>query len=508
MSVKALYLYADKKGAGSLLVTLGVMHLLKKSLQRVAFFRPIVVEEDDYDCNFILEYFKLHQSKERSYGFTLKEAEHIIAQHSAEYLYELLIEKFKKLENEYDFVLCEGIYSELFSNVVELDINIEIAKNFATPLINIINAKDRSLNTLKDSYTLQKEGIAKGAIEHIATIFNRVDSVALAELEAFGEMVFAIPENGELAKIGLCDVIEVLNPKKLIFDKSDSNKKIAKVKVAALGVDNLLEKIETQDLIIVPGDRSEIILGLVGAYYSTNYPAISAIIFSNALKPHPNIERLIKGVGRFSLPLFVVEEDTYTTTQKIASIEPKIRLEDKQKISLAFGHFERYVDAKKIADHIELAKSDIITPQMFEFKLFELAKRQKKRIVLPEAHDKRILQAAEIILNHGVAEIIFLADPDEFRNAYEQLGLDLSEAKVIDYRSSDLLQRFGKELYTIRKHKGMSKEQALDAVTHVNYFATMMVHLGYADGMVSGATHSTAETVRPALQIIKAREDV
>ncbi len=506
--MKSLYVYADKKGAGSLVVTLGLMQLLKKRVQKAAFFRPIVLQSDDYDCRFILEHFKLHQSRESSYGFTLQEAEHIIAQHSEEYLYELLIEKYKKLESEYDFVLCEGIYSELFANIVELDINIEIAKNFAAGLVNVINAHNQTKSSLEDSYRLQKESMQKGGVKRIATIFNRVNTPEINELVKLDTMVFAIPENEELAKLGLSDVIENLEIKKLLVSESDYIRKVNKVKVAALGLDNFLAKIEAQDLMIVPGDRSEIVLGLLGAYYSKKYPSISAIVFSNGLEPHPNIQRLIEGLGVISLPLFVVEEDTYTTARKIASIEPKIRLQDKQKISLALGHFAKFVDTNSIEKCIRLTKSDIVTPQMFEYKLFELAKRQKKKIVLPEAHDLRVLQAAEIILNRDIADIVFLARPQEFRRFYEQHGLDLAKAEVVDYTASSFMQRFGEELYKLRRHKGMTLDQALDAVTHVNYFATMMVYMGFADGMVSGATHSTAETVRPALQIIKAKEGV
>ncbi len=506
--MKSLYVYADKKGAGSLVVTLGLMQLLKKSVHHAAFFRPIVLESDDYDCHFILEHFNLHQKRETSYGFTLKEAEHIIAQHSEEYLYELLIEKYKRLENEYDFVLCEGIYSDLFANIVELDINIEIAKNFSAGLVNIINAHDQTKSRLEDSFKLQKESIQKGGVKRIATVFNRVNATDIGELVKLDESVFAIPENEELAKLGLSDIIENLHPKKLLFTESDYIRKVGKVKVAALGLDHFLEKIEAQDLMIVPGDRSEIVLGLLGAYYSKKYPSISAIVFSNALKPHPNIQRLIEGLGEISLPLLMVEEDTYTTAQKISSIEPKIRLRDKQKISLALGHFAKYVDTKGIEERIRLSKSEIVTPQMFEYKLFELAKREKKKIVLPEAHDLRVLQAAEIILNRDIADIVFLARPQEFRRFYEQHGLDLSKAEVVDHTASSFLRRFGEELYILRKDKGMTLEHALDVVTHVNYFATMMVQMGYADGMVSGATHSTAETVRPALQIIKAKEGV
>ena len=506
--MKSLYLYADKKGAGSLVITLGLMRLLKKELERVAFFRPIVLDEQDYDIDFIVGYFGLDQPKEECFGFTLKEAQHIIANDSEERLYELLIEKYKLLEKKYDFVLCEGIYSDLFANIVELDINIEIAKNFASGVVGIISAKERTKSALKDQFLLHKESLKKGGVKRIATIFNRVEEADIAELVKLDEKIYAIPEIAELASTGIADVIENLNPTILSFGPNDYVRRVENIKVAALSLDNFLDHIEQNDLVIVPADRSEIVLGLLGAYYSKKFPSISGIVFSNKSTPHRNIQKIIDGLEGISLPIFVVEEDTFHAARKLFAIEPKIRIEDKLKISAAFGMFGKYIDVKSIAKEIRLTKSETITPQMFEYKLFELAKREKKKIVLPEAHDLRVLEAAQIILNHDIADIVFLAKPQEFKAFWLQHGFDLAKAEVVDYTSKSFLQLFAKEMYELRKHKGISYEQAYDAMGHVNYFATMMVHLGYADGMVSGVTHSTAETVRPALQIVKTKEGV
>ncbi len=506
--MKSLYVYADKKGAGSLVVTLGLMQLLKKELVRVAFFRPIVLESQDYDIEFITRYFSLEQPKESCYGFTLQEAQHIIATTSQEHLYELLIEKFKKLENDYDFVLCEGIYSDFFANIVELDINIEIAKNFGSAAVGIIAAKGQSKNELEDRFKLQQESLRRGGVERIATIFNRAEQADTAELLKMGERVYVIEEVAELATLGIADLMENLRLEKVVFGQSDYVRKIENIKVAASSLDNFLDHIEQNDLVIVPGDRSDIVLGVLGAYHSKRFESISAIIFSNNLLPHPNIQKIIDGLEGITLPIFLAKEDTFTTAKKLLEIEPKIRLQDKRKISTALGVFSRCVDTEILARRIRIAKSDVVTPQMFEYKLFELAKREKKKIVLPEAHDLRVLEAAQIAISRGIADIVFLANPQEFKAFWQQHGFELAKAEVVDYKAEGFLKIFASKLYELRKDKGMSYEQACDAVTHVNYFATMMVYMGYADGMVSGATHSTAETVRPALQIVKTEAGV
>jgi phosphate acetyltransferase len=145
---------------------------------------------------------------------------------------------------------------------------------------------------------------------------------------------------------------------------------------------------------------------------------------------------------------------------------------------------------------------------MFEYKLLSMAHKKRKTIVLPESSDERILRAAEIVLRREIADIILLGDEKELREHSLRLGLQLERAKVVNPQDSNYLEEFIERFYEMRKEKGVSRKQAEDAMSHLNYFATMMVALGYADGMVSGAAHATADTIRPALQIIKTKENV
>ncbi|HFB53721.1 MAG TPA: phosphate acetyltransferase, partial [Sulfurimonas autotrophica] len=280
------------------------------------------------------------------------------------------------------------------------------------------------------------------------------------------------------------------------------------VKVAALSLDNFLDHIEEDDLVIVPADRSDIILGLYGALHSVNYPSISAIVFPFDMKIHPNIQKLIDGLEGFKVPILSVESDTFITAKNIMKVHSRLRVDSERKIALALGLFNESVDVKAIEEKIATTYNDVMTPQMFEYKLFDMARQNKKRIVLPEASDERVLRAAEILLRRDVAEIILLGDADELRERYLRLGLDLSKAMVVNHLQSSYIDEFIELFYEKRKHKGLTREAAADAMTHLSYFATMMVECGYADGMVSGAIHSTADTIRPALQIIKTKEGV
>ena len=514
MKIKSLYISAQEKGAGSLFISQGIMEILKRNLEKVAFFRPIIYshKKRDGDIDFITKRYNLDIKYEDTYGFDIEYVETMIASHRENELINQLITKFKKLEKKYDFVLCEGICRSFLTSSIEYDLNLKIAQNFLSAYINIINSKDATVEEIYEDILIENENITSQGCIHFATFVNRVDEHKYTKLknklDNYNLDVHLLKEVQELDLLTIEDIIDGLDANQIFIGDNDKTRIVRKVKVGALTLDNFLEQLEEDDLVIVPADRSDIILGLFGALYSKNYPSISGIVFPFQMLPHHNIKKLLDGLASFSIPMFSVATDTYKTARNISKIHSRLRLGDDRKIALALGLFSDSVDVEAIEKNISLNQSDVMTPQMFEYKLFEMAKVNKKRIVLPESCDDRILRAAEIILRRGVADIIFLGDETDIRQNYMRLGLDLSDAHIVDNKDKILLKRFTDEFYEMRKHKGLTYELASDAMGHLNYFATMMVHLGYADGMVSGAIHSTSDTIRPALQIIKTTKDV
>ena len=511
MKIKSLFISAKEFNAGTLFVSMGMMEILKQNLPRVAFFRPIVFKKDvqDSDITLILERYKLDMQYKDAYGVDVEYAEDMIATNKTNELITEIMTKFKKLEKEYDFVLCEGIRLSFLNTNINFDINIKLAQNFGASYINIINAKDQNVRQVYENILIDKEDIKEQGCHHFATFINRVSKEKRTALEArmqgVSEAIFYLKEVEELSLVTIEDVMESINATPVILSEHDHTRTVRKIKVAALSLDNFLDKIETDDLVVVPADRSEIILGLYASLYSSSYPNVSAIVFPFSMRAHPNIQKLLDGLNDFALPILSVEDDTYETTKKLMHIHGRIRLNSTRKLALASGLFKESVDVEYIKRKIQTVQSEIITPLMFEYKLFDMARANKKTIVLPEGSDERILRAAEIILHRKVANIIILGCADEIKENYLRLGLDLSNAEILDYLESPLMQKFVEEFYKLRKAKGLSMSAAKDAMIHANYFATMMVYLGYADGMVSGAMHSTADTIRPALQIIKTK---
>ncbi|MBN2815701.1 MAG: phosphate acetyltransferase [Campylobacterales bacterium] len=514
MKIKSLYISSQEMYAGTLFVSMGMMEVLKRNLHRVAFFRPVIFSKDvvDGDINFILQKYKLDMQYDECYGFDVEYVESMIAQNRFDEVVNELIIKFKRLESEYDFVLCEGIRRSFFSSNIDLNINVEMAKNFASPFINIINANAKSAQEVYESLLIENaSNTEKGAV-HFASFLNRVSEEEYEPLQTLLKnspyVTYMLKELEELNLPTIQDIIEGLGAKEVMVREHDHTRVVRSVKVAALTLDNYLNHIEEDDLVIVPADRSDIILGLLGALHSNAYANISAIVFPFNMDMHPNIQKLIDGLNGFSVPVLSVANDTFETAKKITKVHSRLRVDSERKIALALGLFNASVDIAAIEQKIATTYSDIMTPQMFEYKLFNLARQNKKKIVLPESEDERILRAAEIILRRDVADIILIGDEEELKERYLRLGINLDKAEIINHLNSELMEQFVTKFYEMRKEKGLTFKTAYDAMQHANYFATMMVELGFADGMVSGAVHSTGDTIRPALQIIKTQADV
>ncbi|MDH3958471.1 MAG: phosphate acetyltransferase, partial [Actinomycetota bacterium] len=220
--------------------------------------------------------------------------------------------------------------------------------------------------------------------------------------------------------------------------------------------------------------------------------------------PDPTVMRFAQGITQAaSLPILVTDLDTYDSAAAVAGLKPEIAADDARKITDALSLFEENVDEETLEARIEVTRSTTMTPMMFEHQLVERARSDRKHIVLPEGTDDRILEAAHRLLRRNVVDLTLLGPPEVLAERARQLGLDLSEARIIDPETDRLRAVFAADLVEVRKAKGLALDAALDLVADVSYFGTMMVWKGLADGMVSGAAHTTAHTIRPALQIIK-----
>lgn len=514
MKVQSLYISALEKNVGSLFITMGIMEILKRNINKVAFFRPIITDKNvvDKDIEFISQRYKLDMSYEECYGFDLSEVDAIIASKGVDELIIRLVEKFKKLQERYEFILCEGIARSLFTSNANHNLNALLAQNFGSSIINIFSAKEHSPLEVYENIAIEKQNLLSMDIPCFSMFVSRVDEKNYSDLKHvlkdYSSNISFLQELPELDVLTLEDVLETLDAKKIVFSQNDNARAVRGFVVASLGVDEFLQAIKDDDLVIVDASRSDIILALIASFYSKEYPKISAILFVGDSELSLSLKKIILGLHEYKIPFLSIKSDAFESVKKLLHVYPRLRVNSERKIALALGLFSSSVDIAAFEQKIKVQNSDVMTPIMFQYKLFEMARKKRKNIVLPESSDERILRAAEIVLRRDVADITLLGKEEEVREHCQKLGLDMSKAKIIDHKKSELLEEFSQLFYEMRKDKGLTLEASRDAMMHRSYFATMMVHVGYADGMVSGAVHSTADTLRPSLQIIKTTPDV
>jgi len=509
MKTTSLYIASMNPAAGKLLVTMGMMELLSRRVDRLGFFRPVIDESNgpDNDINLIRGKYCPDMSYEECYGFEAEEVKTLFSQGKSKEFYKQLVAKLSELRQKYSFILCEGLNSSGFLAAFDIDINLEISKNLDCPFIAVLNGAGLDTRGVEDEIRISRDTIKAGGCSLFASFVNRLsvgayNSLELHDLHLNNPPVFLLPEEVELSCPTLADMQQGLKCEAILGVPADLHRPVKQFKIATMTVEHFLAYVQDGDLIIVAGDRADILLASVTTLSSPNYPNLAGILLTGGFTPEENMLKLLEGMD-LPIPILSVPHGTYQATKMAEAVPAVITPENQRKIALAQGLFRSHIDPQIIIKQADISFSRSVTPIMFEHGLFERAKVRRMNIVLPEASDERVLRAAEILLNRQVVDITLLGKETEISSLAASHGLKIDQATIIDPETSPLLADYSKTLFELRQHKGLTAEGADDAMLDGSYFATMMVHKGQADGMVSGAIHTTGDTIRPALQIIK-----
>lgn len=512
-----IYIMSSEPQSGKTPAVLGIMEALAGRVHRLSVFKPLVREGDEHDrlINFVSTRYSLQGSYEDMYGNTYASARELLVADRQEDLYRKILERFRTLESASDIVVCIGTDYRSASAALEFDFNIEVANNLGTPVIPIIKGYNRNPALIVDMAKVFLNSLKAKNVELLSLVVNRVhpdekEKVFEALTRAFPEVspIYVLTENPLLNTASVREIADALKAVLIGGDTSWLDGEVKHVKIAAMELPHFLDHIEDGSLVITPGDRSDIILGALTADMSRNYPRIAGLLLTGGIPPAQQIRKLLGGLDVAPVPVLSVRTDTFTTAMNVNSVEPSIIRGGTRKIAAALGMVESSVDLPNLLERIAVARSKKHTPLMFQYELIERSKRQRKHIVLPEGEEDRILRAAEIVILRGICDITLLGNPDEIRRKINALGLSLDNVPIIDPVSSDLRKQFADAYYQARRHKGISSDMAYDTMSDVSYFGTMMVQLGYADGMVSGSVHTTTHTIRPALEFVKARPGI
>ncbi len=514
-----IFIASTEKGSGKSLVTIGLMSVMQGIVPRVGYMKPVgqrYVSPGGYESDAVLakEIFDLPDDPADICPKTLMEA-----QTDEDALFSSIFESFRKISEEKDLVFIEGTDYTSTMAALEFDINAELARNLVAPVLMVAKGYNKSVNEIVHSVTEYAESFAEAGCTLLGAVVNRFtsqnyrkESADLKErLAEEGITLYGVIEdNPMLSGPRLTEVIDALHAEILI--RGDNlNRVVTETKILAMTPENALEFIGEKDgyLLITSGDRTEHIFTVLAAHKSIHYPEYAGIILTGGLKPGDNVRTLVEGISDAGLSVLSVPDDTFATAVKVNSITGELTVDNSEKIDLARQTTQRDVDVQRIHEQLGTIRTDILTPRMFQYRIIEKAKAERKCIVLPEGTEPRILKAVEEIQHRDVCEVVVLGERETIIGIVKREGISIDESCILDHlKDEKTIEEYGQTLYELRKHKGVSLERARDAVLDPVVYAAVMVYRGDADGYVSGATHSTADTLRPVLQLIRTKPDV
>jgi phosphate acetyltransferase len=520
---RSIFITSAEGRSGKSTIALGVLDTLSHSLQRVGVFRPIARSSAERD--YVLELLLAHDGVDLDYdecvGVTYDD---VHADPDA--ALSRIVERYKAVEAKCDTVVIVGSDYTDVGSPTELSFNARIAANLGAPVLLVLTGRrpdetgGRSADEMRQITELSVPELAAAHATTLAIVANRCDPDELEGITAAVSAaaagsgpsgadlpVWTLPEDPFLVAPTVGEIQEAVDGELFAGDPELLTREVLGVVVSAMSMENVLVRLTEGAIVVVPGDRSEVLLAVLMAHASDTFPSLAGVVLNGGFELAPPIERLMAGLDQ-TLPLIRTQHGTYGTAQRITQARGRLSATSRRKIDTALSLFEHGVDTDVLLELLDVSRSDAVTPLMFEYGLIAQARAGRRHIVLPEGDDDRILRAAGTILRRGIADLTILGEEIEVRSRAIGLGIDIQAARVLSPFDAVLREQFAQEYTRLRAHKGMVLDIARETVTDVSYFGTLMVHLGLADGMVSGAAHTTAHTIRPGFEIIKTRKGV
>jgi phosphate acetyltransferase len=516
---KTIFIATTEPYSGKSVVALGVLNMLLGQARKVAYFKPIINEEapgkKDADIDTILQHFSLPMAYDDAFAFTRSQALRQIENENRGALMDTIIHKVKKLEDHYDFTVIEGSDFLGEGTAFEFEANAAIAHNLSAPVIIVVSGHNKSTAPLISNVNSVLGNFRSHDVQVLAVVVNKVAKAMVDDVRELlkgqlGEdtLLAVIPQKKDLQSPTIREIFDQLGGK-ILWGENQLSNQVDNFITGAMQLPNFLSHISENVLIVTPGDRGDLIVGAMQANLSVNYPKVAGMVLTGGIVPEPEIIKLMEGL-QTTVPILQVKTGTFRTTTLLGSIHSRLSADNPKKIQLAIANFEKYMDTDALDQKISTFKAEGITPHMFQYQLTKTAKRDIKHIVLPEGNDERILKAAARLIKEEIVQLTLLGDHHEIVATAKKLGLDLDfeKIKIINPARSVNFEDYVETLYQLRKQKNVTMEMARDLMTDVSYFGTMMVHKGHADGMVSGAIHTTQHTIRPALQFVKTKPGI
>lgn len=482
------------------------MELLTRQTGRVGVYRPLLHDAPDRLFDLLKARYRIDQDAAAAYGMSYQEASAILAEKGTDELVSRLVDSYHRVARDYEVMLVLGTdYAE--TNLPdELALNARLANELGAVVVPVVGGTKHQAEAVRAEARNAYRAYETLGCHVVAMVVNRVaaeDRDVIAERLAARLPVpcYVLPDDKSLSAPTVAQITRALGGEVLLGDEAGLARDALDFVFGGAMLPNFLNALTPGCLVVTPGDRSDLVIGALAAHTSGT-PPIAGVLLTLNERPSQDILTLASKLAP-GTPVVSVAGNSFPTATELFSLQSRLNSATPRKLETALGLFERHVDTGELRGLLSVARSERVTPMMFEHELLERARSDRRRVVLPEGTEERVLRAADVVLRRGVCDLTLLGDEQAILKKAADLGVDISGAQLIDPATSPLREGFSEYYAQVRAHKGMTVELAGDVVTDVNYFGTLMVQRGLADGMVSGSVHSTAATIRPAFEIIK-----
>ncbi|MBV2365835.1 phosphate acetyltransferase [Streptomonospora nanhaiensis] len=497
---RGVYVAASGAESGVAAIALGAAELLSGAVDPIGVFRPVVAAgAPDPVVQTLRRRFKIAAPYERCVGVDYDAVHADPDAATAE-----IIDAYQRLARDCAAVVAVGTDYTDVGAPTEFTFNARVAANLGLPVLLAVSGAGREPRAVRDAIALAAKEVDREHAARAGTVVDRVEPERVAGLRAaLAGDAWVLPEVPGLTAPTVRDLLRACEGRLLFGEEQRLGRETSGLLVAAMSLPNVLDRLEEDHVVLVAADRAGALLpALAAAHRSADFPTLAGVVLTGDLGVSEPVWRLLSGMD-LRLPVIASAQDTFTTATRLAAVRGAITPDADRKTEAALAAFGQAVDGPALLSRLQVDRTEVVTPLMFEHTLLTRARARPARIVLAEGTEERVLRAAEVLLRREAAELVLLGRPREVAARAAEFGLDVGAAEVVSPDDPELRERFAAEYARLRAHKGVTEQLARDTVGEVSYFGTLMVHCGLADGMVSGAAHTTAQTIRPSFEILR-----
>ncbi len=519
MKNQNIFVFAYEPLSGKSLISFSLIRLLQRHFSSVGFFRPVTIAsssgETDQHIAAAHEFFDFEQPIDLFSGIPQHRLEEYLSKGKITKIYEEILNSYKKLSTEFDVIISDSASLKPSLSNFELTFNLELANTLNAQVISVINGQNKQANEIADQVRLATRHLKNHQANIMGIVVNRMNpddiptlQPLLGKIKTKCPIIAIIAEDKQLSKPTINDICTLLDGE--VLWGHDQLGRIANEHIIAAKHSSAFLAVneERQDsLVITPGDRQDMLLSCILADQSNQYPSIAGLILTTGIKPDPTISKVINGMDS-TPPIIATSLNTFAVAAKLHDAIYPTALFNHQKIKNGTKHVTEALDAKEILTKLNKPQEQKITKHIFKHMLIDEAKKDIQHIVLPEGEDLRVIEACQILQSYGTIKTTLIGDKETIIKTAQDHQITVDETTITSPKDHPKYDQYAQYLYEKRKHKNMTLAIAKDLLMDPVVFATCMVGCDDADGMVSGATHTTSDTVRPALQLIKAKPNI